>query len=233
MSAPTQFDFWYAVNNTEIVLMPSRHLETFGNTVLNYHHVSELMDTVNQVRIRHGRMQASRPQIITPEAYSQTLLEGFGEEAAKYVDWLKNNEKPVRILQYGYRLKQEAFSEQVISDTLPAVVEKIRTDVKASNDPFSALLTGVDKPWDVCLVKLFWEVINSSAKSNFADLERERMFEDEDGIPRWLRQEIEAAFLSAARNPGLIQALATKLQKHGVFGHYQDRFFALVKASRN
>ena len=33
---PTQFDFWFAVNNTEIVMPPKRHLETFGNTIINY-----------------------------------------------------------------------------------------------------------------------------------------------------------------------------------------------------
>ena len=34
------FDFWFAVNNTEIRLLPKRHLETFGSTVLNYHLVA-------------------------------------------------------------------------------------------------------------------------------------------------------------------------------------------------
>ncbi|NQT94570.1 MAG: hypothetical protein HQ559_17575 [Lentisphaerae bacterium] len=90
------FDFWYAVNNTEILLMPSAYLETFDATVLNYHLVCELMDSVGQTRVREGRIQASRPQIITPEAYSQTILEGFGDEARHYIDWLKEHEKEVR-----------------------------------------------------------------------------------------------------------------------------------------
>ncbi len=38
-------NFWYAVNNTEVVLMPKSYLETFGTTNLRYHMVSELMDT--------------------------------------------------------------------------------------------------------------------------------------------------------------------------------------------
>ena len=77
MKPPDSFDFWYAVNNTEILHMPTRHLETFGATVLNYHLVSELMDSTNQIKVREGRMQANRPQIITLDAYSQTVLEGF------------------------------------------------------------------------------------------------------------------------------------------------------------
>ena len=39
-----EFDFWYAVNNTEIVRQPSGQLETFGTTVLNYFLLTEIMD---------------------------------------------------------------------------------------------------------------------------------------------------------------------------------------------
>jgi hypothetical protein len=232
MKQPTTFDFWYAVNNTEIVTMPTRHLETFGATMLNYHLVSELMDSVNQIRVRQGRMQAHRPQIITPESYSATLLEGFGEEASKYVDWLRKHEKQVRILQYGYRLKQESFSEQVVSDNIRAVVERVQAEVKTADDPFSAVVVGVDKPWDVCLVKLFWEVIQKSAAMNVADLERRHMFDQDGGVPKWLREEIDQGFLAASRDSALIKPLAATLQKHGLFEEYQDRFFALVKASQ-
>ena len=41
------FDFWYAVNNTEVIQLPTRQLETFGTTALNYVLVSELMDSVD------------------------------------------------------------------------------------------------------------------------------------------------------------------------------------------
>jgi len=226
------FDFWYAVNNTEIVLMPSRHLETFGTTVLHYHLVSELMDSVNQVRVRRGRMQASQPRIVTPEAYANTFLEGFSDEAQKYIDWLKDHEHEVRILQYGYRLKQEAFTEYVISDNVKAVVERVEKDVRERNDPLSAVVVGVDDPWDVCLVKLFWEVVQDSARTNVQQLEKRRMFEKTAGVPRGLRKEIEAAFLAASRDPSLVQDLGQKLQSYGLFEDFQDRFFALVKASR-
>ena len=105
---PDRFDFWYAVRNTEIVAMPSRTLETFGTTMLNYHLISELMDTVNQVRVREGRIEAYRPQIIAPESYAEGVLEGeFGEEAQRYVEWMRKN---VRFLQYGFKVKKEESS---------------------------------------------------------------------------------------------------------------------------
>jgi len=226
---PSQFDFWYAVNNTEIVVAPSRHLETFGNTLINYYLVGELMDSVTQVRVREGRMQALRPQIVTPSSYSNMVLEGFGEQAEKYLEWLRNNEDHVRILRYGYTLKQEAFSEQVITDNVDAVLERVKKDVAAKNDPFSAVVKGVDQPWDVCLVRLFWQVIQNSAQTNIRELAAKKMFEIQDGLPGGIRSEIESAFAAASRDAGLIKPLGRLLQQHGVFEQYQDRFFALIK----
>lgn len=229
MKDKNTFDFWYAVNNTEIVSLPSRHLETFGTTVLHYHLVSELMDAVGQVRIREGRMLASQPQIITPQAYSQTLLEGFGEEAGKYVDWLRTHEKDIRILQYGYRLRQESFTEHLVHDDKQAVVDRVREEVKKKGDPLSAVVVGVDDPWDVCLIKLFWEVVQHSAHTNVQQLAQRHMFDESGGVPRGVRTEIERAFLDASRDPRQIAALGKRLQGCGLFEEYQDRFFALVK----
>lgn len=226
---PTQFDFWYAVHNTEVIVAPKRHLETFGNTLIHYHLVSELMDSVGQVRVREGRMQALRPQIVTPAAYSNMVLEGFGEQAEKYVEWLREHEDQVRILRYGYTLKQEAFSEQVVTDKLDAVIERVKKDVAGRADAFGAIVKGVDDPWDVCLVRLFWQLIQSSAQANFREMAARHMFEIQDGLPGGVREEIEKAFAAAANNPSLIKPLGKLLQQHGVFEQYQDRFFALVR----
>jgi len=223
------FDFWYAVNNTEIVLMPSQHLETFGSTVLQYRLVAEMMDSVNRIRIREGRLQAHQPHIITPEAYSQTVLEGFGEQAEQYVEWLKQHERDVRILQYGYTLRQEAFSEHIVTDNIKNVVERIKGEVEAGNDSLTAVVQGVDDPWDVCVVKLFWEVIRQSAAPNIRELQKQRMFDDDGGVPRGVRSELDAAFTAAARDASQIEMLAQKLQRYNLFEEYQDRFFSLVK----
>lgn len=229
MNKPTSFDFRYAVENTDVVLAPKRHIETFGSTIINYSHVAEVMDSVGQVRIREGRMQASRPQIITPSSYSNLLLEGFGEEAEKYLSWLRDHEDDVRILQYGYQLKQEAFSEEIVTGSLETVIERVKEAAAAKNDPFSAVVKGVDSPWDVCLVRLFWVVTRSSVADNVRELNERRMFEREEGIPRGIREEIETAFAAAATDRSLVKPLGALLQKHGLFEHYQDRFFALVR----
>ena len=226
---PSQFDFWFAVNNTEIVVPPKRHIETFGNTIINYHMVSELMDSIGKVRVREGRMQALRPQIITPSSYSTLMLEGFGEQAQQYLEWLKEHEDTVRILRYGYTLKQEAFSEQVLTGTAEEVLARVKEEVAAKKDPFAAVIKGVDDPWDVCLVRLFWAVIQNSAQANIRELHERRMFEVQDGIPAGLREEIEKGFKAAAKDPSLVKPLGKLLQDNGLFDHYQARFFTLVQ----
>ena len=224
------FDFWYAVNNTDVILMPERHLETFGTTVMNYHLITELMDSVDRVRIREGRLEAGQPQIITPDAYLQTAMEGFGDEAQQYVDWLKEHEQDIKVLQYGYKLKQESFSEHIVTDSLEAVVKRVEESVKAGNDPMSAVVVGVDDPWDVCLIRLFRDVIQNSAAFNIMELQKMNMFEQQNGVPRGVRNSIEDAFKAANNDPSLIGDLNAKLQGLGLFDEYEDRFFSLIKS---
>jgi hypothetical protein len=226
---PTTFDFWYAVRNTEVIVPPKRHLETFGNTIINYVLVSELMDSVRQVRVREGRMQALRPQIVTPAAYSKMILEGFGEQAEKYIEWLREHEDSVHVLQYGYSLKQEAFSEEIVNDGIENVLGRVKQDVAAREDPLSAVVKGVDTPWDVCLIRLFWLAIRNSVQVNYKEMAARKLFERQEGIPAGVREEIETAFAAAAADTRKIRDLGSLLQRHGLFEQFQDRFFALVK----
>lgn len=228
MSSDKELDFHYAVANTELIVVPSGHLETFGNTLVNYVLVSELMDAVGQTRVRTGRMQLLRPQIITPSDYSKMLLEGFGEEAQKYVEWLEKNEQNVHILRYGYTLKQEAFSEEIVTSPLTEVMDRVKQDVDGRKDPFRAVLKGVDSPWDVCLIKLFWTMVRNSAHKNIMDMAEQRMFERKDGLPYEIHKEVEEAFQAAQKDSNLIKPLGALLQKHNVFKIYEDRFFALM-----
>ena len=126
----------YAAQATEILHAPTRALETFGTTCVNYHLLAELEDYPGKIRVREGRLQASKPEIITPERYVKEEFEGFGEMAQRYYDFLKQNEDSLKILKYGYRLKQESFSEQIITDTMEAVAERVINDVKYGNKPF-------------------------------------------------------------------------------------------------
>lgn len=229
MSAIKSDNFWYAVNNTEIILMPKSHLETFGATNVHYHMVSELMDTVNRIRIREGAIQSQRPQIITPTYYSNEMLEGFGDEAGQYIDWLRSHAKDLRILQYGFKIQKTETSEHVVSGNVKEIIERVKKQIAEKNDPMSAVIYGVDDPWDVCLLKFMVDVIRDSAPHNFNELGRHKLLEDVHGTPRAIRDEIERGFLLASRDKSMIAPLGTKLRKLGLFEEYEDRFFALFR----
>lgn len=236
MSKPEKhdaFDFWYAVNQTEILVMPARRLETFGATMLNYHMLSEPMDSVHQTRVREGRIHAFRPQIVTPLSYANGLLEGFGKEAEAYAEWLRDHSQEMHILRYGFQIRKEETQDLLLAENLELVKEQVRERVKSKDDPMAAVLVGVDHPWEVCLLKLMSDVIRYSVPGNVRELERRRLLDDEGGLPRAVREELDAEFRAASRDPRLVKPLGAKLQQYGVFEQYQDRFFALVKSGKS
>ena len=232
MDSPDTFDFWYALKNTRISRLPSSHLETFGNTVINYHLVSELMDTVQRVRIREGRVTALRPQIITPTQMDNAFLEGFGADAAEYADWLRKNEADLRILQYGFSIKKEETSNEVVTGTVEDVAERVGSKVKDADDPLGAVVVGVDKPWEVCILKMMVDIIQGSVAHNVKMLQQHMAFDVHDRKTGDVHAQLESDFDRAAHNPSLIPMLSKKLQKLGLFEDYQDRFFSLVQKHR-
>ena len=170
MSSNPDFDRWYAAKSARFLLEPSHRLETFGNTLVNYHLISELSDNPGKIRIREGRLEAHQPRVIAPRLVPPEM-EGFGEEAREYFEFLKRSEEHLRILQYGYHLKSDNFSEQIVTDRLSVVVERVKRAVIDSNDKFSAVIQCVDEPWDVALVELWLREIRRSAKGNIDELQ--------------------------------------------------------------
>ncbi|MBO7298815.1 MAG: hypothetical protein J6V41_03260 [Kiritimatiellae bacterium] len=232
MSTSEKFDFQYAVENTEIIVEPKGTLETFGNTILNYYLVTEDLDSIKKTKLRIGRMQLLRPQIITPSQYSQIFLEGFSEEAQQYVKSIMEKDE-CRILRYGYTLKQEAFSEETITDSAANVIDHVKTDIRAKKDPYIALIKGVEKPWDVSLVRLFMAMVQKSVQKNVMDMTKQHMFDKSEQVMTLsIKQEIENAFRAAERDPSLIQSLGVLLQKNKVFPLYEERFFKLMNKAK-
>ena len=169
MSSNPDFDRWYAAKNLRILLSPERRLETFGNTIVNYHLISELDDYPGKIRVREGRLEAHRPLVITPHFEIRT--EGLGEEARAYLEFIRDNEDSFRILRYGYHLRSDNFSEQILSEPLAAVTDRVLAEVKAKGDGLSAVMQGVDDPWDVALVELWRREVENSAGKNIRELD--------------------------------------------------------------
>lgn len=219
---PDKFDFWYAVNNTEVLELPRGRLETFGSTQINYRLVTELMDSVGQVRVREGRIQSFRPEILTPQSFTESPLEGFqAGQAEDFIRWLREHESEMVLIKYGFKIRHETVTESIVHDSMDNVVERVRTDLKTKADPLSALIVGVDEPWEVCLLKLLFEVVKQSAPVNARDLRA-----DPDGS----RHEIEKAFRMAAGDRSRLAPLAQLLTRLGKFKDYEDRFYALVRS---
>ena len=165
-------DFQYAIENTRVVVQPEQRIETFGTTSFHFVMVSELLDQVNQVRIRDGHINAERPRIISPQHYSRLLLDGFGEDAREFAGWIENNNQFVKILRYGFQLKKTDFSEHILHEPMESVVAKIEQEFKEKSDPMSVLIEGVDDAWEVCLLKFTVDLINRSAGENVAEWKR-------------------------------------------------------------
>ena len=171
MSSNPDFDRWYAAKTARFILEPRHRLETFGNTLVNYHLISELDDHPGKIRVREGRLEAHQPLVITPNL-APIEADGFGDEAKAYLEFLKETEKHLRILRYGYHLKSDNFSEQIVTDRLSVVTERVKGEVIESNDAFAAVVQCVDDPWDVALVELWLREVNRSARGNIDELQK-------------------------------------------------------------
>lgn len=221
MDSKEQYDFWYALNNSDVLIQPEQQLESFGTTVVHYFLVTELMDEVDQVRVREGRVHAYRPQIVAPSSMMESLLEGFEEEQAEsYMEWLRENEHELMILKYGFKIRKEAIQTEVVNDKPDLVIDKLKTQIDQRGRGMQALIKGVEEPWEVCLLKLMVGMVQKSIGLNANELGRD---------PNGHHLEISMAFDVAASDPSKIQALADLLRRRNLFQQYEDRFFSLVR----
>lgn len=162
----------YAIENTQVIRAPERRIATFGNTSFRFFLVTELMDGVDQIRVRDGRLHAERPQIVTPQNLHTMLLEGFGSRAEEFAGWLREHAPDVAALKYGFQFRKTDLQEQVVHSPLAEVLGRINETVDREEDPLSAIIQGVDEGWEVCLLKFATDMIQESAGGNMQDFRR-------------------------------------------------------------
>lgn len=167
-----EHDFHYAMEHTRVVIEPQGAIETFGTTSFKFLLVSELMDDVNAVRVRGGRIEAERPRIVSPHHFSKLLLDGFGESAREYADWVESHAQAFKILRYGFQFRKMDVEENVVRDSMKSVLGRLEDQIKNANDPLSALIEGVDDAWEVCLLKFTMEMIQRSSGENLEEWKR-------------------------------------------------------------
>jgi hypothetical protein len=169
----TEDDFQYAIENTRVILAPERHIASFGSTSFRFYLITELMDQVNEIRVRDGKIHAERPQILTPEHYCRLLLEGFGEKAQRYVDQLRDHLRNVAVLRYGFQFRKTDVTENTVRDSIEAVIARTKLRVEHSDEPLSAVIHGVDDGWEVCLLKFTIDLIERSTGGNIGDFRKQ------------------------------------------------------------
>src|SRR5437762_1843103 len=147
----TEDDFQYAIENTRVILAPERQIASFGSTSFRFYLISELMDQVNEVRVRDGRIHAERPQIMTPEHYARLLLEGFGEKAERYAEQLREQAQKFAVVRYGFQFRKTDVTERTLRASIASVIEQTKAQVERADEPLSAVIQGVDDAWEVCL----------------------------------------------------------------------------------
>ncbi|HEY2567925.1 MAG TPA: hypothetical protein VGI25_01260 [Candidatus Udaeobacter sp.] len=168
----TRDDFDYAIENTRVIVAPEQQIASFGNTSFNFYLISELMDRVDQVRIRNGKIHAERPQILAPEHYCRLLLEGFGEKAERYVDQLREHARNIAVLRYGFQFRKTDLNEQTLRESIDAVIDRTKRRVESANEPLSAIIHGVDDAWEVCLLKFTIDLVENSSGGNLGDFRK-------------------------------------------------------------
>ncbi len=221
-----------AIAMTRIIRPPRRALATFGSTVINYHVVSppvyaELMDEIpRESVVRHGVVKADRPQIVTPGYLSRT--EGFGQEASEYLNYL--------IDRYGsestgllYKYKNEPESTDSVSGDPLAVAKRIQDDLEQRDSPLDVVILGIGELWDVSVMKFIYEFTDESARTNFSDLNRRGLLDDDGGVPRDARRQIEDMLRRARRGELDPSEVHAELVRWRLFEDYQRQFFDLFR----
>ncbi len=169
---PSVLDIQYALENTQVLYEPDRRIDTFGSTQFEFQIVSELMDAIDTVRVRTGRIEAQKPMILRAEANADFDFDGFGPHAEAFGQWLKDNIHTLAVFRYGFSFSRREVSEEVVHESIETVCGKLVDQTRASGNPMRAVIQGVDDTWEISLLKFTVEMIEKSKSINEFDFKR-------------------------------------------------------------
>lgn len=221
-----------AVRQTEIIRLPKQTLSTFGITNIYYYLLSEpvyteLSNDITETVIREGRVIAQKPRVVTP--YYLTRLEGFSADARHYFEML-SQQHGANAPGIFYAYKNEPKEMNIVSDGIPAVVDKLNADIDRRGDALVSIIKGRDELWDVSLMKFIYEVTRQSVGGNVRDFgSRGLLNMDRRGIPGEARMRIEQLFARVEAGEIEPRELKDELDRWDVFEDYQDRFLGLFR----
>ena len=166
-------DISYAMENTKVLYVPDRRIDSFGETRFNYRLLTEPMDEVGSTRVRSGWVEAHRPRILRPADMAGVDMEGFSPAAAQFFDWLRTRGGPgLAILKYGFMFSRSDVTSETVHEALPAVSERVVREALESGDSYRAVVRGVDDAWEASLLRFVLEMIERSHEINAFDFRR-------------------------------------------------------------
>lgn len=173
---PSQDDIHYALETTRVLREPDHRIETFGETRFEFQLISELMDRVDEVRIRTGEVEAQRPRIIRPDSYREVELEGFDPSARerfdKMLEKFRSEGRDLAFLQYGFQFRRGQVHEEIVHESMDSVRERVLEDIRRDGNPARAVIEGVDDTWEISILKFSFEMIQRSHDINAFDFKR-------------------------------------------------------------
>jgi len=221
----------YAMLNTQVLRFPQQKLATFGITNINYYIITDpiinelVPSDTGDLIVREGKVIAEKPQIIT-SCYLKNLFPGFehGEEYSQYVRENTDMNDPGLL----YRYRNEFKKMEVVSSTLESVLERLEKTLDEKGDNLSTIIKGVNRCWDISLMKFIFELTTSSLINNIKDLNRRGLLTiDKGGLPGEARVKIENLFRDVKNGKADPSVLKKELDCWGVFREYENRFLDL------
>ena len=155
----TYEDIWYAARSTQIVYMPPKLLETFGESRIHYLVLSEEMDQPSAIRLRSGIVTAERPRIVTPTYFKQKSVENFGEDARKYFDEVLSKDVNARFVEYGLKFGKQEFKEELAHGNVREIAEQAAAEAQDELDKLSGVVIGFDNAWEISLMRFITELV--------------------------------------------------------------------------
>lgn len=163
----------YALQNTHVLYVPDRRIDTFGDTRFNFRLLSEPMDSIGHCRIRSGWVEARKPRILRPSSMREIETEGFSQDVSRFFEWMiQHGAKLQALLKYGFQFSRTDVSVEYLHEDIREVSDRVVKDALNSGDSFRAVIRGVDDAWEVSLLYFMLEMIQQSHEINIFDYKR-------------------------------------------------------------
>jgi len=159
-------------NSVSIARSVPYSLFTFGTSDLAYYLVLQPAEDSAPVKVRRGEIKITRPVIIRPGDQSPEFQDFFeSEEDSQLVQFLMSRTAAFSNL----RLANTALREELISDEVEEVVDKLNRRLDQEDEDRVAILVAPERLAGVALIRYAMERIISSAPENLTEL-REKGF---------------------------------------------------------